>query len=89
LSAPLKIKGRLKGRKVEISKPQIPEWIMIVDPKGTHIVGSWTLGEMLQEQEELENQDSQSPKGEIDLIRWFGGPHVTWLLRLRITHGWR
>jgi hypothetical protein len=41
------------------------------------------------EKVEFENRDSRSPKGEIDLVRWFGGPHVTWLLRLRIVHGWR
>jgi hypothetical protein len=35
------------------------------------------------EKEEFENRDSRSPKGEIDLVRRFGGPHVTWSLRLR------
>jgi hypothetical protein len=37
------------------------------------------------EKVEFENRDSRSPKGEIDLVRWFGGPHVTWSLRLRIV----
>jgi hypothetical protein len=39
--------------------------------------------------EEFENRDSRSLKGEIDLVRWFGGPHATWSLRLRSVHGWR
>jgi hypothetical protein len=63
--------------RVEIVEPRIPEGIVTVDPKGTRVVGSWTLGEMLWEQAEFENRNSRSPKGEIDLVRWFGGPHVT------------
>jgi hypothetical protein len=39
LLAPGKRKGRLKGWKVEIYEPQIPKWIMTIDPKGTHING--------------------------------------------------
>jgi hypothetical protein len=89
LSAPGKRKGRLKGWKVEIFEPRIPKGIVTIDSRRPRIVRSWTLGEMLQEQAEFENRDSRSPKGEIDLVRWFGGPHVTWSLRLRITHGWR
>jgi hypothetical protein len=89
LSAPGKSKGRLKGWKVEISEPRIPEGIVTIDSRIPHIIRSWNLGEMLREQVEFENRDSRSPKGEIDLVRWFGGPHVTWLLRLRIAHGRR
>jgi hypothetical protein len=89
LLAPGKRKGRLKGQKVETSKPQILEGIVTVDPKGTHVVGSWNLGEILQEQAEFENRDSQSPKGKIDLVHWFGGPHVSWSLRLMIASGGR
>jgi hypothetical protein len=78
-----------EGWKVEISGPQIPEGIVTVDSRIPHVVRSWTPGEMLWEQAEFENRDSQSPKGEIDLVRWFGGPHVTWSLRLRIAGGKR
>jgi hypothetical protein len=58
LSAPGKRKGRLKGWKVEISKPRIPEEIVTIDLRIPHVVRSWTLGEMLWEQEEFENRDS-------------------------------
>jgi hypothetical protein len=37
------------------------------------------------EKAEFGNPDSLSPKGEIDLVHRFGGPHVTWSLRLRIA----
>jgi hypothetical protein len=84
-----KIKGRLKGWKVEIYEPRIPEGIVTVDLRRPHVVRSWTLGEILQEKVEFENRDSRSRKDEIDLVCWFGGPHVTWSLRLRIAHGQR
>jgi hypothetical protein len=44
-------KKRKDDRKlrVEIVEPRIPEGIVTIDPKGTHIIGSWTPGEMLQE----------------------------------------
>jgi hypothetical protein len=45
--APGKRKGRLKGWKVEISKPRIPERDCDRHPKETQVVGSWTPGEML------------------------------------------
>jgi hypothetical protein len=89
LSAQGKSKGRLKGWKVEIFEPQIPEGIVTIDSRIPHVVRSWTPSEILWEQEEFENQDTRSPKGEIDLVHWFGGPHVTWLMRLRIMRGWR
>jgi hypothetical protein len=60
-----------------------------MDLRIPHIVRLWTSGEILWEQAESENRDSQNPKGEIDLVCWFGGPHVTWSMRLRIAHGWR
>jgi hypothetical protein len=47
LSAPEKIKGRLKCGKVEIFELRIPEEILTANPKGTHAIVSWTLGEML------------------------------------------
>jgi hypothetical protein len=89
LSTLRKSKGRLKGWKVEISEPQIPEGIVTIDSIRPRIVRSWNQGEMIWEQAEFENQDSRSLKGEIDLFHWFGGPHVTWSLRRRITRGWR
>jgi hypothetical protein len=47
--------GKCKGERFEIVEGQSPitedsYWI-----KGTRIIGSWTSGEMLQEQEEFEN----------------------------------
>jgi hypothetical protein len=62
---------------------------MTIDSRIPHVVISWTPGEMLWEQEKFENRDSRSPKGEIDIVHWFGGPHVTWSLRLRIVCGRR
>jgi hypothetical protein len=70
LSAPGKRKGMLKGWKVEIFEPRIPEGIVTVDSRRPCIVRLWTLGEMLWEKEEFENQDSGILKGEIDLVRW-------------------
>jgi hypothetical protein len=63
--------------RVEIVEPQISKGIVIIDPKGTCIIGSWTLDEMLQEKVEFENRNSRSMKGEINLVHWFGRPHVT------------
>jgi hypothetical protein len=42
-----KDEGKLR---VEIVEPRIPEGIVTIDPKGTCVVGSWTLGEILWEQ---------------------------------------
>jgi hypothetical protein len=36
--------------------------ISTIDPRGTHIVGSWTLGEMLWEQAEFENETPEARK---------------------------
>jgi hypothetical protein len=33
--------------RLENFEPRIPERIMTLDPKGTHIIGSWNLGEMI------------------------------------------
>jgi hypothetical protein len=63
--------------RVDIFEPRIVEWIVTIDPKGTRVIGSWTLGEMLWEKAEFENRNSQILKGEIDIVRWFGGTHVT------------
>jgi hypothetical protein len=53
-----KIKGRLKGWKVDIFEPQIPEGIVIIDSRRLHIFRSWTSCEMHWEQAEFENRDS-------------------------------
>jgi hypothetical protein len=58
LSSPGKRKGSLKGWKVDIFEPQIPEGIVTIDSRIARIVRSWTLGKILQEQAEFENRES-------------------------------
>jgi hypothetical protein len=62
LSAPGKRKGRLKGWKVEISKPRIPEGIVTIDSRRPRIVRSWTPGEMLWEKASLRIETPEARK---------------------------
>jgi hypothetical protein len=59
LLVPRKRKGRLKGWKVEIYKPRIPEGIVTVDSRRPCVVISWTPGEIPQEKMKV----IESPEG--------------------------
>jgi hypothetical protein len=71
------LQENVKDKGLIFSKDEVPKRRIVVGLKRTCVVGSCTLGEMLQEKTKFENPNSQSPKGEIDLVHWFGGPHVT------------
>jgi hypothetical protein len=73
LSAPGKIKGRLKGWKVDIYEPQIHKRIMNSDPKGTRVSGLSALGKIKGRLKgwKVEISEPRIPKGivTIDLKR--------------------